>query len=149
MPIHVELVTQERKLFDEPNADMVIVPAVEGEMGVLPNHSPVLTTLNFGELIVRKGNAEERFAVYGGVVDIRPDKVIVLADTAESSYALDVAKAEEARERARRTLEEGVPGTDNREAELSLRRANLAVQVSSKVRRSGSMIRILDEDSER
>ena len=147
MPIHVELVTQERKVFEEPNADMVIVPAIEGEMGVLPNHSPVLTTLNFGELIVRKGNAEERFAVYGGVVDIRPDKVIVLADTAESSYALDVAKAEEARERARKTLEEGVSGSVNREAELSLRRANLAVQVSSKIRRSGPMIRILDDDS--
>ncbi len=147
MPIHVELVSQERKLFDEPNADMVIVPGTEGEMGILPNHAPVLTTLNFGELIVRKGNAEERFAVYGGVVDIRPDKVIVLADTAESSFALDVAKAEEARERARRTLEEGVPGGDNRAAELALRRANFAIQVSQKVRRSGSMIRILDEDS--
>ena len=147
MPIHVELVTQERKLFDEPNADMVIVPAVEGEMGVLPNHSPVLTTLGFGELIVRKGNAEERFAVYGGVVDIRPDKVIVLADTAESSYAVDLEKMEEARESARRTLESGAAG-DNRAAELALRRANFAIQVSQKVRRSGPMIRILDEDSQ-
>jgi len=146
MPIHVELVTQERKLFDEPNADMVIVPAVEGEMGVLPNHAPVLTALGFGELIVRKGNAEERFAVYGGVVDVRPDKVIVLADTAESSYAVDLEKMEQARESARRTLEEGVPG-DNREAELALRRANLAIRVSQKVRSSGSMIRILDEDT--
>lgn len=148
MPIHVELVTQERKLFDEPNADMVIVPAVEGEMGVLPNHAPVLTTLGFGELIVRKGDAEERFAVYGGVVDVRPDKVIVLADTAESSYSVDSEKAEEARERARQTLEEGVSSGDNREAELSLRRANFAIKVSQKVRRSGSMLRILDEDAE-
>jgi F-type H+-transporting ATPase subunit epsilon len=148
MPIHVELVTQERKLFDEPNADMVIVPGAEGEMGVLPNHAPVLTTLGFGELVVRKGGAEERFAVYGGVVDIRPDKVIVLADTAESSYAIDMEKIEEARESARKLLEEGGTGGDNREAELSLRRANLAVQVNSKVRRSGPMIRILDEDAE-
>jgi F-type H+-transporting ATPase subunit epsilon len=148
MPIHVELVTQERKLFDEPEADMVIVPAVEGEMGVLPNHAPVLTTLGFGELIIRKGDAEERFAVYGGVVDVRPDKVIVLADTAESSYALDGEKAEAARERARKTLEEGVPEAENREAQLSLRRANLAIRVSQKVRRSGSMLRILDEDAE-
>lgn len=147
MPIHVELVTQERKLFDEPNADMVIVPAVEGEMGVLPNHAPVLTTLGFGELIVRKGNAEERFAVYGGVVDIRPDKVIVLADTAESSYAVDLEKMEQAREQARKTLEDGVSAGDNRAAELALRRANFAIQVSQKVRRSGSMIRILDEDT--
>ena len=80
MPIHIELVTQEAKVFEEQNADIVIVPAVEGEMGVLPNHAPVLTTLSFGELVVRKGEAEERFAIFGGVVDVRPDKVVVLAD---------------------------------------------------------------------
>ena len=148
MPIHIELVTQEAKIFDEPDADIVIVPAVEGEMGVLPNHAPVLTTLSFGELVVRKGEAEERFAIYGGVVDVRPDKVVVLADLAESSYALDLEKAQEARERARMILEEGPPSTDNRHAELELRRANLAVRLSQKVRSRGSMLRIVDEDAE-
>ena len=146
MPIHIELVTQEKKIFDEPNADMIIIPAVEGEMGVLPNHAPILTTLTFGELIVRKGNAEERFAIYGGVVDIRPDKVVVLADTAESSFALDLEQAQAARELARKLLEDGVDGGGNREAELALRRANLAIRVSQKMRASGSMLRILDED---
>lgn len=148
MPIHIELVTQEAKIFDEPDADIVIVPAVEGEMGVLPNHAPVLTTLSFGELVVRKGEAEERFAIYGGVVDVRPDKVVVLADLAESSYALDLEKAQEARERARILLEEGPPGADNRLAELELRRANLAVRISQKVRSRGSMLRIVNEDAE-
>ncbi len=148
MPIHIELVTQEAKIFDEPEADIVIVPAVEGEMGVLPNHAPVLTTLSFGELVVRKGEAEERFAIYGGVVDVRPDKVVVLADLAESSYALDLEKAQEARERARMILEEGPPGADNRHAELELRRANLAVRISQKVRSRGSMLRIVEEDAE-
>lgn len=148
MPIHVELVTQERKVFEEPEADMVIVPGVEGEMGVLPNHAPILTTLQFGELIVRKGNAEERFAVYGGVVDIRPDKIVVLADTAESSYAVDLEAVEAAREQARKTIEEGVPDADNREAQLALRRANLAIRLSQKVRSSGPAIRILDQDDE-
>ena len=148
MPIHIELVTQEKKIFDEPNADMIIIPAVEGEMGVLPNHAPVLTALTFGELVVRKGNAEERFAIYGGVVDVRPDKVVVLADTAESSFALDLEQAQEARDRARKLLEEGVPEADNREAELALRRANLAIKVSQKMRASGSMLRILDEDTQ-
>lgn len=147
MPIHIELVTQERKIFDEPAADIVIVPAVEGEMGVLPNHAPVLTTLTYGELVVRKGDAEERFAVYGGVVDVRPDKVVVLADLAESSFALDLEMAQQARERASRILEEGLPDADNRQAELALRRANLAVRISQKVRSRGSMIRIIDEDS--
>ncbi len=147
MPIHIELVTQEKKIFDEPEADIVMVPAVEGEMGVLPNHAPVLTTLTFGELVVRKGAAEERFAIYGGVVDVRPDKVVILADLAESSYALDMEKAQEARERARQLLEEGLPEVDNREAELALRRANLALRISQKIRSRGSMIRILDQES--
>ena len=147
MPIHIELVTQERKVFEESEADIVIVPAVEGEMGVLPNHAPVLTTLTFGELVVRKGAAEERFAVYGGVVDVRPDKVVVLADLAESSYALDLEKAQDARDRARQLLDDGLPGADNREAELALRRANLAVRISQKIRSRGSMLRILDEES--
>ncbi len=145
MPIHIELVTQEQKIFDEPEADIIIVPAVEGEMGVLPNHAPVLTTLTFGELVVRKGEAEERFAIYGGVVDVRPDKVVVLADLAESSYALDLERAQEARDHAREVLEQGPPDAVNREAELALRRANLAVRISQKIRGRGSAIRIIDE----
>ena len=148
MPIHVELVTQERKVFEEPAADIVLVPAVEGEMGILPNHAPVLTTMSFGELVVRKGEAEERFAIYGGVVDVRPDKVVVLADLAESSYALDLEKAQAARDQAREVLDTGVPGSENRDAELALRRANLAVRISQKVRSRGAQLRILDEDHE-
>ncbi len=148
MPIHIELVTQERKVFDEPEADIIIVPAVEGEMGVLPNHAPVLTTLTFGELVVRKGAAEERFAIYGGVVDVRPDKVVVLADLAESSYALDLEKAQEARDHVRQVLEEGPPDAINRDAELALRRANLAVRISQKIRNRGSAMRIIDEHDE-
>ena len=146
MPIHVELVTQERRVFEEPEADLVLVPAVEGEMGVLPNHAPVLTTMSFGELVIRKGEAEERFAIYGGVVDVRPDKVVVLADLAESSYALDLEKAQQAREHARQILESGLPGAENREAELALRRASLAVRISQKIRSRGSQLRILEED---
>ncbi|MDE2749439.1 MAG: ATP synthase F1 subunit epsilon [Chloroflexota bacterium] len=148
MPIHLELVTQEEKVFEEPEADIVLVPAVEGEMGVLPNHAPVLTTLGFGELIVRKGAAEERFAVYGGVVDVRPDKVVVLADLAESSFALDLEKAQEAREQARQALDDAPGEAENREAIMALRRANLAVRISQKIRSRGPGLRILDEESD-
>ena len=145
MPIHVEVITQEQKIFDEPAADMVIIPAAEGEMGVLPNHAPVLTTLAFGQLIVRKGNAEEHFAVYGGIVDIRPDKVVVLADMADTAHDLDLTALEHARERARKLLEEGVPPAQNREATLALRRAELALKVKNKIRDRNYM-RILDQD---
>jgi len=148
MPIHVELVTQERKVFEEKYADIVILPAVEGEMGVLPNHAPVLTTLTFGEMVVRKGNAEERFAIYGGVVDVRPDKVVVLADTAESSFAIDEQKVEDARKRASQIMQDGVNPEQNRTAALELRRAELALKVKRRVQTSGSRLRILAEDDE-
>jgi F-type H+-transporting ATPase subunit epsilon len=145
MPIHVELVTQERKLFEEEFADIVILPGSEGELGVLPNHAPLLTTLSFGEMVVRKGNAEERFAIYGGVVDIRPDKVVVLADTAENEAGLSAEKAEEARNRALALMSSGVSEA-NREAALELRKAELALKLSRKLQGSGVKLRILAED---
>jgi F-type H+-transporting ATPase subunit epsilon len=147
MPLHVEIVTQERKVFEEREADMVIVPGSEGEMGVLPHHAPVLTTMGYGELVVRKGNKEERFVIYGGVVDIRPDKVVVLAYLAESSFALDEEKIEAARSRAAKMMAEGVPETENRTAALELRRAELALKVKNKLKsRSASILRIVSED---
>ncbi len=147
MPIHVEIVTQERKVFEEREADMVIVPGSEGEMGVLPHHAPVLTTMGYGELIVRKGNKEERFVIYGGVVDIRPDKVVALAYLAESSFALDEEKIEAARSRAAKMMAEGVPEAENRTAALELRRAELALKVKNKLKsRSASILRIVSED---
>jgi F-type H+-transporting ATPase subunit epsilon len=148
MPLHVELVTQERKIFEEQNADMVILPGAEGEMGILPRHAPLLTTLSFGEMVVRKGNAEERFAIYGGVVDVRPDKVVVLADTAESSFAINSEKAEAARARAMQLLEKGLPPEQNRQAQLELRRAELALKLTRRVNTGGSKLRILTEDDE-
>ncbi|MCU0514234.1 MAG: ATP synthase F1 subunit epsilon [Anaerolineae bacterium] len=148
MPIHVELVTQERKVFEEKEADIVVLPAAEGEMGVLPNHAPLLTTLGFGEMVVRKGNAEERFAIYGGVVDVRPDKVVVLADTAESSFKIDLEKVEAARARAARMLADGVPNELNRDVAVELRKAELALRLSRKVNNNSGAgkVRILDDD---
>jgi F-type H+-transporting ATPase subunit epsilon len=145
MPIHVEVITQEGKIFDEPAADMVIIPATEGEMGVLPNHAPVLTTLTFGELVVRKGDAEEHFAVYGGLVDVRPDKVVVLADMADIPDNVGVEELEKARQSAQKMLEEGVPAALNREATLALRRAELALKVKNKVK-DRNYLRILSDD---
>ncbi len=145
MPISVEIVTQEKVVFSEPEADMVIIPGSEGEMGVLPHHAPVLTTLAYGELLVRKGRAEESFVIYGGVVDIRPDRVVVLADLAESSYDIDVAAAEAARDRAEKLMEQGAPPEQNRNAALALRRAELALKVQRKVHARSQVMRIINE----
>jgi F-type H+-transporting ATPase subunit epsilon len=149
MPIAVEVVTQEKLIFSEPEADMVLVPAAEGEMGVLPHHAPVLTTLGFGELVVRKGRGEERFAIYGGVVDVRPDKVVVLAETAASSYVLDEAAAEAGRERARNLSQVAATDEERQEATLELRRAELTLRVSRKMKMRGPTIRIAGEDEEK
>lgn len=144
--IHVEIVSRERKVFDEPNASMVLIPATEGEMGVLPNHAPVLTTLGFGELVIRKGSAEERFAIYGGLVDVRPGKVTVLAELAESSFDLDLEAVEAARARAVQMMAQGVPGELNREAALALRRAELASRITQRIRQRGSILRIVTQE---
>jgi F-type H+-transporting ATPase subunit epsilon len=146
MPIHVELVTQEKRVFEETEADIILVPAVEGEMGILPGHAPVLTTMGFGELVVRKGGAEERFAIYGGVVDVRPDKVVVLADLAESSFNIDEAAAEKARQRAAEMIEEGAPPEQNRQAALELRRAELQLKVKRRMSAGGPGLRIVSDD---
>lgn len=149
MPIAVEVVTQEKLIFSEPEADMVLVPAAEGEMGVLPHHAPVLTTLGFGELVVRKGRGEERFAIFGGVVDVRPDKVVVLAETAASSYVLDEAAADAARERARNLAQVAATEEERQEATLELRRAELTLRVSRKMKTRGPTIRIVGEEEEK
>src|SRR5207244_9740726 len=109
MPLSVQIVTQDGPLFEEEAADIVILPGSDGVMGVLPHHAALLTTLNYGELRVRKGQSEESFIVYGGVAEVRPDRVIVLADTAESTYDVDEAEAQAARERAEQLMREGLP----------------------------------------
>jgi F-type H+-transporting ATPase subunit epsilon len=148
MPIHVEIVTPEQKIFEEPNADIVVIPGSEGEMGILPHHAPVLTTLGFGELIIRKKGAEERFAVYGGIADIRPDKVVILADLAESAFELELEQVEAARERAAKMLSEGLPPEQNREAALALRRADIALRIKHKMQSRGPVMRIVEEETE-
>lgn len=145
MTIHVEVVSREQKVFEELEADMVVVPATDGQMGVLPRHAPVLTTLDFGELVVRKGNAEERFAVFGGVVDVRPGRVVVLAELAESSFGIDLQEAEEARERAQKLLAEGLPEEDNRQAALALRRANLELRIGRQIQQRAPVMRIIED----
>jgi F-type H+-transporting ATPase subunit epsilon len=147
MPLHVEVVTQQRKLLDVPEADIVVVPGRDGVMGVLPNHAPLLTTMQYGELIVRQGNAEESFIVYGGVVEIRPDKVTVLADEASFTNGINIREAEAARERIAQILEEGVPPEERTLYLQEMRKAELAINVYRRTQsRAGSIRIVSDED---
>lgn len=138
MPIRCDIVTQERIVFSE-DVDIVIAPAKEGVVGILPNHSPLLTTLQVGELIVRRGAQEQLFAIGGGVLEVRPDRVTVLADAAEQADEIDLARAEAARNRAEELLREGPPPGSDRFAEIenALRRSSIRLKVGAKRRRSG------------
>jgi len=134
MPIRLEIVTIERALYAE-DVDMVVAPGVEGEMGILPHHTPVLTALKEGVLRVKRGGQEELFAIGGGMMQVLPDKVIVLADAAEYSDEIDIARAEEARERAEKLLQEGTRDIDIEAALASLRRSQIRIKVAQLRRR--------------
>src|SRR5258706_12288795 len=142
MPLHVQIVSQDGPVFEEPAADMVIIPGSDGVMGILPHHAALLTTLNYGELRVRKGGAEESFSVSGGVAEVRPDRVIVLADTAASTFDIDEAEAQAARERAEQLMREGLPDDRLAYAVQELRRAQIAIDVIRKARQRGGTVRI-------
>jgi F-type H+-transporting ATPase subunit epsilon len=107
-------------------------------MGVLPKHAPVLTTLKFGIIKVRKGGKEEVFTVAGGVAEVQPDIITILADAAENVEEIDVARADAARVRAEEALAKGVPAdTDAYLAmEAALRKSNLRLDAARRYRKN-------------
>ncbi|MDF1500827.1 MAG: ATP synthase F1 subunit epsilon [Anaerolineales bacterium] len=136
MPIRCEIVTQDKSLFEGP-ADVVIAPGVEGELGILPNHAPLLTNLDFGLLCVRYRGEEDIFTIAGGILEVRPDLVTVLADVGERIDEIDLTRAEEAKERAERYLKEGPPpDTDEYlRIQAALQRSKLRIEAASRYRR--------------
>ncbi|MEW6718601.1 MAG: F0F1 ATP synthase subunit epsilon [Chloroflexota bacterium] len=150
MPIRCEIVSQDRVVFQE-DVDIVILPGVQGEMGILPNHAPLLSALKFGILKVRYKGMERVFTVAGGVVDVQPDVVTVLADAAENVEEIDVARAEAAKRRAEELLAKGPPpDTDTYLViEAALRRSKLRLDAVQRFRRGlgvpGEIPRISDE----
>ena len=136
MPIQCDIVTQERTVFSD-EVDYVSLPGVEGIMGILPNHAPLLTSLDFGEVMVRISGDEQFFAIGGGFAEVRPTQVIVLADSAEQADEIDLNRAEQARRQAEQAMKEGVHEDAERFAQIdaALRRAQIRIDVS--LRRSG------------
>jgi F-type H+-transporting ATPase subunit epsilon len=137
MTIRCEIVSQDRMVF-EGNADIVVLQGAAGEMGILPKHAPLLSTLGFGVLKVRLHNQEEIFTIAGGVVEVQPDIITVLADAAENVQEIDVARAEAAKHRAEEMLQQGPPpGSDAYEKlEAALRRSKLRLDAAQRYRRS-------------
>jgi len=123
----------------EGDADIVILPGVNGDMGILPSHSPLLSTLRYGILKVRLGDQEEIFTVAGGIVEVQPQLVTVLADVAENVKEIDTARAEAARQRAEEMLKEGPPPDSDTylKMEAALRRSNLRLEAARRYRGRG------------
>ena len=137
MPLQLEIVTPERQVYSD-EVDSVQVPGSEGELGVLPHHAPLVSTLGVGELRIRKGGSEESFAIVGGFLQVRPDKVVVLAETADMASEIDLEKAQEARREAERALETGYhEGADLAAARAALQQALLRIRVAERRHREG------------
>jgi F-type H+-transporting ATPase subunit epsilon len=130
----LELATPTRMVVAE-TVDEVVVPGSEGYFGVLPGHAPLLATLGIGELTYRIGREERHVAVAGGFAEVRNDKVIVLADTAELPQDIDRARAERARDRAEQRLSGRLQDEiDYARAGASLARALTRIQVAGRGR---------------
>jgi F-type H+-transporting ATPase subunit epsilon len=135
MPLKVEIVTAERLVYSEEGVDRLIVPGVEGELGVLTLHAPLLTMIQPGVMRIVKEGDEVDMAITGGFIEVRDNRVTILADSAERAEEIDEARAEEARRRAQRLLEEREAEVDLARAEASLGRALARIKTAERRRR--------------
>lgn len=137
MPLQLEIVTPERQAYSD-EVDAVYCPGTEGEFGVLPHHAPMLSTLGVGELRIQKGGNEEYFAIAGGFVQVRPDKVMVMAELADLSSEINLEAAEEARNEAERAIQQGFDEpVDLARARVAMERALLRIRVAERRHREG------------
>ena len=131
--ILLEIVTPDRALIRE-DVDEVQLPGSEGYLGVLPGHTPLLTTLKVGELWYRVGQEKHYLAVAGGFVEVLPDRVTVLAQIAERAQDIDIARAEKAKRRAEERLAKPAPDMDFERARIAMMKSLIRLQVASRAR---------------
>ena len=130
----LEIVTAERMVFSD-DVSAVIAWGVEGQLGILPHHAPLMTVLQPGDILIRKDKEEEFFVISGGFLEVRPDKVIILADACERVDEIDIARAEEAKRRAQETMKAAPLSADAAAAEAALRRSLARLKVAERKRR--------------
>lgn len=135
--IKLDIVTAERVVFSD-DVDVLVVPGIEGQLGILPRHAPLITILQPGELRVKTGGTELRLAVTGGFLEVRPDRVIMLADAAEREEEIDIQRAEAAKRLAEEKLKERPVGVDMAQAEAALRRSLTRLEVAERRRKRRS-----------
>jgi F-type H+-transporting ATPase subunit epsilon len=132
--ITVDIVTAERTVFSD-DAEVVVVPGIEGQMGILPHHIPLMTMLRAGEVLVRRGGEETNLAISGGFLEVNSDRVIILVDAAEGAEEIDVKRAEVAKRHAEKELSQRATGLDRAKTEAALRRALVRLAVVDKGKR--------------
>jgi len=130
----LEIATAERLVYSD-DVNMVIAWGTEGQLGILPHHAPLITMLQPGELIIRKDDGESYFAVSGGFLEVRPEKVVILADACERADEIDIARAEDAKQRAGALMESPTADSDTAAAEAALRRSLVRLRVAERSRR--------------
>lgn len=135
MTIRCEIVSQDRIVYQN-DVDMVVLPGSAGQMGILPHHSPLLTVLNFGIITVKVNGLEENFTVAGGIAEVQPDQVTVLADAAENVKEIDEERALKAQQRAEERLKETIAEDTDRylKTMTALKKSNLRLQAVKKYR---------------
>lgn len=136
MPIRCEIVSQDRMVF-EGDVDIVIAPSVEGEIGILPDHAPLIANLEMGVIKVQRDDEEEVFTVTGGFIEVQPDVVTVMAEASEHVDEIDVERARKAREQAKETLEKEPPQDTETylKIQAALRRSRLRLEAVERYRR--------------
>ncbi|XID91146.1 F0F1 ATP synthase subunit epsilon [Paenibacillaceae bacterium WGS1546] len=127
--LRLEIVTPEHKVY-EKDVNMVIVKGVSGELGILPNHIPMVTPLKVAPVKAKIGNSNDMIAVHGGFMEVRKDKVVILSEAAEVGADIDVSRARLAKERAERRLAQKQADLNAARAELALQRAILRLEAA-------------------
>jgi F-type H+-transporting ATPase subunit epsilon len=135
--LRLEIITAERQVFSD-DVNVVIAPGIEGELGILPHHAPLMTMLKPGELLIRKDSEEMYLAVSGGFLELRPDKVIILADACERAEEIDITRAEEAKRRAEERIKTHPQGLDVARAQAALLRSLIRIRIAEKRRRKST-----------
>jgi F-type H+-transporting ATPase subunit epsilon len=129
MPLHLEIVTAERLVLSD-DVDQVNAPTKDGRVGILPRHMPLITVLTEGELSIIKNGVRTEFAVFGGFMEVLPDRVTILADSCDRSDEIDIDRAEEARQRAEERIAQRKSDQDMIQAEAELRRAMMQIRIA-------------------
>jgi len=131
MTLRLEVVSPEGRIFTD-DVDMVVVPGIEGELGILPHHTPVVTALGTGELRIRQAGTVQYMLISGGFVEVRPDKVVILAFVAERADSLDLAAAAEARRQAEAEAEPAHDPVDVARVRAALQTALMRERIATR-----------------